>query len=126
MAGNVMIFPSEREETPGESDVTLGRRKPQNWKNLDWSPVAAGDAVILPDNNNHVRTDCYVTPPAPAEWMTCPTLLVTITQHKWGFTGIPDEFDLALWNCSFKVQAVTFLSSVSPRPNIPHLSVLPE
>lgn len=52
----------------------------RSWKTLFRSPVAVGDAVILPDNNNHVRPDYCVT---PAEWMTRPTLLATTTQHKW-------------------------------------------
>lgn len=63
-----------------------GTRKPPTWKNLARSPVAAGDAGILPDNNNHVRTDYYgdPPPPAPADGTTRPTLSATIPeQHKW-------------------------------------------
>lgn len=124
----MMVFPSERGETPGGSDVTVSGHKQQNWKvqtGLQLWPgtvqcyrlitTMSSPTIIWPlhDLSHHHLS--------PTEQMTCLTLLVTTclgmrrdiwdySSPGWGWPGLV---------LMFTVQAMTFLSAVRAKAKQP-------
>lgn len=130
----MMVFPSERGETPGGSDVTVSGHKQKNWKvqtGLQLWPgmvqcyplitTMSSLTIIWPlhDLGHHHLS--------PTEQMICPTLLQRVWEWDgtFGTKAVPDEADLVLYLCS-RFRLWPSSQQAEPRPNIPQLSVLPE